>query len=271
MIPAYSSALVNARESEQPIRPAADGSGRLIQVDPATATVRFRTTDDSVETLDWDDAAAVLAAPLAPWRTFRWWYGQQHYSGTYWSRTQQDHVIYESRLELARLIYADFNQNVTSIAAQPFLLEAEVDGRWRRHVPDFLLRTPHGPVVVEVKPRDRVSAPTVAYTLSWARQLIEDRGWDYEVWCEPPPVELANLRFLAGYRDERRINQDVLELVKQADLDGLTVGQATAALPDLSSPLVRAAICHLLWNGTWVTDLDAPLQATSVLRKGARS
>lgn len=271
MIPAYSSALVNARESESPIRPAADRPDRLVRVDPATAVVRFRTAGDSVETLDWDEAAAVLAAPLAPWRTFRWWYGQQHYSGTYWSRTQQDHVIYESRLELARLIYADFNHNVTSIAAQPFLLEAEVDGRWRRHVPDFLLRTPHGPVVVEVKPRERVSAPTVAYTLSWARQLIEDRGWDYEVWSEPPAVELANLRFLAGYRDERRINKQVLELVRKADLDCLTVGQATAALPDLSRPLVRAAICHLLWNGTWVTDLDVPLQATSVLRTGARS
>ncbi|MEB3020035.1 TnsA-like heteromeric transposase endonuclease subunit [Mycolicibacter sp. MYC098] len=271
MISTYSCALVNGNEPVAPSRPTDDGPDRPIRVDPATATVRFRTTDDSVETLDWDDAAAVLAAPLAPWRTFRWWYGQQHYSGTYWSRTQRDHVIYESRLELARLIYADFDRNVTSIAAQPFLLEAEVDGRWRRHVPDFLLRTPHGPVVVEVKPRDRVSAPTVAYTLSWARQLIEDHGWEYEVWSEPPPVELANLRFLAGYRDERRINKEVLELVRQADLDCLTVGQATVVLRDLPRPLVRAAICHLLWHGTWVTDFDAPLQATSVLRKGTRS
>lgn len=271
MISAYSSVLVNGHEPISSCRPTEAGPDRSVRVDPATATIRFRTADDSVETLDWDDAAALLAAPLAPWRTFRWWYGQQHYSGTYWSRTQRDHVIYESRLELARLIYADFNHNVTSIAAQPFLLEAEVDGRWRRHVPDFLLRTPHGPVVVEVKPRERVSAPTVAYTLSWARQLIEDRGWDYEVWSEPPAVELANLRFLAGYRDERRINKEVLELVRKANLDCLTVGQATAALPDLSRPLVRAAICHLLWNGTWVTDLDVPLQATSVLRTGARS
>ncbi|GFG71489.1 hypothetical protein MSEN_32090 [Mycolicibacter senuensis] len=270
MIPAYSSALVNARESESPIRQAVDEPDRPVRVDPATAKVRFRTAEDSVETLDWDDAAAVLAAPLAPWRTFGWWYGQQHYSGTYWSRTQRDHVIYESRLELARLIYADFDRNVTSIAAQPFLLEAEVDGRWRRHIPDFLLRTSNGPVVVEVKPRQRVSAPTVAYTLTWARQLVEDRGWDYEVWSEPPPVELANLRFLAGYRDERRINQDVLDSVKQADLDCLTVGQATAVLSDLSRPLVRAAICHLLWHGALVTDLDAPLQSTSVLRRGAR-
>jgi len=270
MISTYSSAFVNGNEPVAPSRRADDGPDRPIHVDPASATVRFRTTGDSVETVDWDDAAAVLAAPLAPWRTFRWWYGQQHYSGTYWSRTQRDHVIYESRLELARLIYADFDRNVTSIVAQPFLLEAEVDGRWRRHIPDFLLRTPNGPVVVEVKPRRRVSVPTVAYTLSWARQLIEDRGWEYEVWSEPPAVELANLRFLAGYRDERRINKQVLELVRKADLDCLTVGQATAVFRDLPRPLVRAAICHLLWHGMLVTDLDTPLQSTSVLGKGAR-
>jgi hypothetical protein len=42
-----------------------------------------------------------------PWRVFRWYQGQQHYSGTYWSSTQRDHVIYESRLELAALLLSD--------------------------------------------------------------------------------------------------------------------------------------------------------------------
>lgn len=45
--------------------------------------------------------------------------GQKHYSGSYWSSTQADHVIYESRLELARLLYADFDRDVTAIVAQP--------------------------------------------------------------------------------------------------------------------------------------------------------
>lgn len=270
MISTYSSALVNEHPLVSCDEQVDDIPERPVRVDPTCATVRLRTADASVEIFDWADAEAILAAPLTPWRTFRWWYGQQHYSGTYWSRTQFDHVIYESRLELARLIYADFDEDVTSIAAQPFLLEVEVDGRVRRHIPDFLLSTPRGPVVVEVKPRHRVSAPTVAYTLSWARQLVEDRGWDYEVWSEPPAVELANLRFLAGYRDQRRLNQDVLDVVEQADFDCLTVVQATALFRDRPRPLVRAAICHLLWRGTLVTDLDTPLQSTSVLIRGAR-
>ena len=64
---------------------------------------------------------AVADVPLAQ--------GQRHYSGTYWSATMGDHVIYESRLELARLLFADFDPSVRRIVAQPFLLKAEVEGR----------------------------------------------------------------------------------------------------------------------------------------------
>jgi hypothetical protein len=50
--------------------------------------------------------------------------GQAHYPGYYWSATTGGHVIYESRLELARLLLAGFSPDVTAIAAQPFLLRA---------------------------------------------------------------------------------------------------------------------------------------------------
>jgi hypothetical protein len=57
----------------------------------------------------------------------------------YWSATMRGHVIYESRLELARLIFADFDQSVHRILAQPFLLKAKADGRICKHVPDYFL------------------------------------------------------------------------------------------------------------------------------------
>ncbi|MFI9580812.1 hypothetical protein ACIHCQ_02965 [Streptomyces sp. NPDC052236] len=47
-----------------------------------------------------------LLQSACPWRTFRWYKGQKHYSGTYWSSTMRDHVIHESRLELTRLLLA---------------------------------------------------------------------------------------------------------------------------------------------------------------------
>ncbi|MFJ7492411.1 hypothetical protein ACIQZB_14375 [Streptomyces sp. NPDC097727] len=74
----------------------------------------------------------------APWRTFRWYKGQKHYSGIYWSTTVRDHVIYESRLGSARLLFADFDAAVRFVVAQPFLLKAEVDGKLRKHIPDVL-------------------------------------------------------------------------------------------------------------------------------------
>lgn len=268
----YPTALVKTGSPVPTCRAGARTPELPTQVDRRAAVISFRTTtDDQIQTADWVDAAVVLSAPLAPWRTFRWWYGQQHYSGTYWAKTQNDHVIYESRLELARMLYADFEPSVTSIAAQSFLIEADVDGKRRRHIPDFLLSTRNGPIVVDVKPRHRVAVPKVAYTLAWTRHLIEDLGWDYEVWSEPPPVELNNIRFLAGYRDERRINRDVLDAVSRLDVEGLTIEQAVTAHAGLPVPLVRAALCHRLWCGAIATDLDAPLQSTAVLRKGPNS
>ena len=99
-----------------------------------------------------------------PWRTFRWYKGQKHYSGLYWSATTRTHVPYESRLELARLLDADFDTAVSGIVSQPFLLSAVVDGQRRRHVPDYLLVSDDGPIVVDVKPEARLGNPKVAST-----------------------------------------------------------------------------------------------------------
>lgn len=60
------------------------------------------------------------------------------------------HVICESRLELARLLMADFDASVKHIVAQPFMVQMPIGGKMRRHVPDYLLRADGSPVVVDV-------------------------------------------------------------------------------------------------------------------------
>jgi hypothetical protein len=95
-------------------------------------------------------------------------------------------VIYESRLELARLLYADFDPSVRRVVAQPFLLTAKVSGVERKHVPDDSLLTDSWPVVVDVKPASTLIKPKVACTLTWTRSAIQARRWIYEVWAEPP-------------------------------------------------------------------------------------
>jgi hypothetical protein len=54
-------------------------------------------------------------------------------------------------MELARLLFADFDRSVSRIVAQPFLMTAHVEGAERRHIPGFLLMTDSGPLVVDVK------------------------------------------------------------------------------------------------------------------------
>ncbi|MFJ5607867.1 TnsA-like heteromeric transposase endonuclease subunit [Streptomyces sp. NPDC093221] len=117
-----------------------------------------------VEDLEWPSVPLGLLREARPWRMFRWYKGQQHYSGTYWSATVGDHVIYESRLELGRLLFADFAPEMRHIIAQPFMLKADVDGKVRKHIPDYLLVTDDGPVVVDVKPRHRLEKPEIAFS-----------------------------------------------------------------------------------------------------------
>ncbi|MFJ8545518.1 TnsA-like heteromeric transposase endonuclease subunit [Streptomyces sp. NPDC093586] len=167
----------------------------------ASARVSVRQADECVvEDSEWASAPLDLLRHAQPWRTFRRYKGRQHPSDTYWAATVRDHVIYESRLEPARLLFADFAPDVRQVVAQPFLLKAVVEGRLRRHVPDYPLLTDDGPVLVDVKPRHRLERPKVAFACAWTRAAVASRGRRYEVWSEPDPHELENVRFLAGYR-----------------------------------------------------------------------
>lgn len=202
-----------------------------------------------------------------PWRTFRWHREQMHYSGSFWSVTEGSLVIYESRLELAWLLCADFDRSVSRIVAQPFLMTAQVDGVVRRHVPDFLLMTDCGPLVVDVKPARRLARPEVASTFAWSRQVIESRGWRFVVRSEPDPVRLENIRFLAGYRRSWLFAPEVVDRLDAAVPDGSSLEAAFAAAPEFEPERVRATVLHMVWSGRFVTDLDVRLGRGSVLRR----
>ncbi|MFE3783344.1 TnsA-like heteromeric transposase endonuclease subunit [Amycolatopsis sp. NPDC059090] len=135
------------------------------------ASVRFRCSGSAAEVVGPGETIEVGALTgAAPWRTFRWREGQKHYSGNFWSATENDFVIYESRLELTRLLFADFDQSVQHIVAQPFMLQVDVDGVLRQHIPDYLLFTDEERVVVDVKPHHRVERPGNDFTFAWTRR-----------------------------------------------------------------------------------------------------
>ena len=154
---------------------ATDGSGREDPAGFAEPVVSLRMADGSEVHRPLRDVRARQVVAAVPWRGTRSARGQAHYPGCYWSATTSAHVIYESRLELARLLIADFDPAVTAIAAQPFLLRAAVGGRVRRHVPDFLLV--HADQTVRwcnVKPAARLADPEVAEALEWPGRLVRE-------------------------------------------------------------------------------------------------
>ena len=237
--------------------------------EPTNVEVRWRPDDGDEVAGSFDEFDANLLKSSVPWRVFRWRKGQRHYSGSYWSSTMDAHVIYESRLELSRLIFADFDRSVSRIFAQPFILAANVGCKRRRHIPDYLLMADDGPIVVDVKPAAQLARPKVAETLAWTQQVVDARGWRYEVWTEPSTVELENIRFLGGYRRAWLFRPEILEQLSDLDLDGLTIGEVMALRHEIPAALVQSSVFHLLWRQVYTTDLSRPLSSRHVLRSTA--
>jgi len=205
-------------------------------------------------------ATGVLSA--LPWRTFRSRRGQRHFPGLYWSSTTGGHVVYESRLELARLLLADADSLVVGIAAQPFLVSDET----RRHVPDFLLARADGSVlIVNVKPADRLADERVAAALHWAQEVFEARGWAHEIWSAADPNVLSNTRFLAGYRRSAHLDRAVVAAAAAVDVAGMTIAAAESAFFAAGICEPRPILLHLLWSGALRADLTCPLSADTLL------
>lgn len=238
-----------------------------VHVDLGSAAVAYRPAAGEERSVSAGEVSSVALFSAAPWRTFRGHFGQRHYSGTYWSATQGDHVIYESRLELANLLLADFDPAVRQIVAQPFLLRAEVGGRLCRHIPDYLLDTGDGPVVVDVVRRERMIQPEIVLLCAWTRRIVESLGWCYRVVNEPPRIRLANTRFLAGYRRDWLFNKLILAELRcsRDQLAGLSIADAERTVLRWPQQLVRPALMHLLWRREFRVELEEPLRPSTVL------
>jgi len=234
-----------------------------------TGLVSFKDGSGQVSTVELAAADAGRLVAGMPWRVFRWRRGQAHYSGWYWSSTAGGHVVYESRLELARLLLADFDPQVAAIAAQPFCVSAEAGGRKRRHVPDFLLIGADGAVsVVNVKPAGQLAVPEVADALGWAAEVFASRGWRHEIWSGTGAAVLANVRFLAAYRFPGRVDAAAVDELGRAVLGAVSIGEVeTRFAGRFPVQVCRPALLHLVWRGTFRAALDEPLSAATVLER----
>lgn len=230
--------------------------------------VRYRRADGEFADTTLDRVAVDDVVGGLPVREFRWYKGRRHYSGWYWSSTTGRLVAYESRLELARIMLADFDRNVSAIAAQPFQLVGADGSRIRRHVPDVLLVGAGGLVtVVDVKAASKLADPGVQAQFSWTRQLAALRGWGFEAWSGEDQRLLDNVRFLAGYRRNSVIAGDLIPAVLDGARGQPTIGSIESSLSDrYPLALVRPVVLHLLWTGRLDADLDRPLGAGVAVR-----
>jgi hypothetical protein len=232
----------------------------------ATVWLRFDAGEVAVEL---DQVRLRDFGGSVPWRRWRSHHGQAHLSGSYWAATTGGHVIYESRLELARLLLADFDPQVAGMWAQPCRLVATVNGRQRQHVPDFLFASRSGEVsVVNVKPATRLADPKIAEALVWPGEMVTAHGWRYEVWSGCDPVVLENVRFLAGYRRPGAVAEDLIAWAWQEVRDGEPLGVVERRLASGSPEwTVRPALLALLWRHRLTTDLSRPLSGDAILRR----
>lgn len=242
------------------------GSCRL--VNSPEATVRIRRSDDRVDVGDLRDVRLRQFDAAVPWREFRWYRTQRHFSGSYWSATMEAPVGYESRLEYVNLLLADFDPRVVWILSQPFLIDGDDHGTARRHVPDYLLiHADDSACVIDVKPRDKLSRPKVRDSLAWSRRVIERHGWEYRVLSEPDPVVLSNVQFLAGYRRRFQFPDAQVAAATGALRTPLTLGEAVRAVAPIEGDIrfARSLVLHLLWMRQLNADLTRPLSSTSLL------
>jgi putative transposase len=224
--------------------------------------VRYRADDEQFVDTVLDRVVVDEVTAGLPVREFRSYKGQRHYSGWFFSTTMNRLIAYESRLELARLLVADFDPRVVGIAGQPFQLIGADGPRIRRHVPDVLLASAEGDVrIVDVKPAHRLADPEVQALHSWVRL----RGWGFEEWSGCGRTRLENIRFLAGYRRPATVSVDLVAEVVGAVGAGCSVLDVECRLRRHPSMLVRQVVMHLLWRGVLASDLERALDRGSML------
>ena len=84
---------------------------------------------------------------------------------------------------------------------------------------------------------------------------------------EPDPVQFGNVRFLAGYRREWLINQEILVDIRsqRARFAGMSIAEAETSLSGCPKQLVRPALLHLVWSNEYSVAPDEPLRPPTVL------
>ncbi|MEU0480965.1 TnsA-like heteromeric transposase endonuclease subunit [Streptosporangium sp. NPDC006013] len=226
--------------------------------------VAYVDADGVERSVKLEELSRVKLEAARPVRSFPSYAGQRNYPGWYWSATMGRLVGFESWVERDHLIAIDFDPVVTAVASQPFWLRWSVDGRLRRHAPDFFVRVAGGGVLVlDSRPLDRIGESD-REAFQATQQACDLLGWRYAVWGTMNGVVVANQRWLAGYRHPRCMDEAVAAQLREvfaqplALMDGAElVGDPIATLP---------VLFHLMWRHELEADLSLVLSDRSIVK-----
>lgn len=209
------------------------------------------------------DLVLLAVERAVPIRRFFAWPGKRNYEGVWWSTTVRAHVPFESLLERQYLMWADFEPEIVAVAAQPLaLLWPRGTAGHKNHVPDFFVRLSNGDGrLVDVRHPDRVDDAAAQFDLT--RRVCAEVGWQYAVFTGLDPVAEQNVRWLAGYRQDRCAPTDgAFGAITSCFSPPLPLGlgaHRVARSTGLSKDLVLANVLHLLWRRQLSANLSAVL------------
>jgi hypothetical protein len=209
------------------------------------------------------DLASVPATGCQPVRRFSWRTGQRHRPGLQYLVSTGRHHGFESIAEQRLLLALDFTGGLVDVLAQPFRLGFATVTGGREHIPDFLVLTGGGGVLIDVRPGDRIGDED-RVCFAAAREAALATGWRYLVVTGWRPHAQTNLDTLSA---QRRPLRDQLSV--QAELMSVAA-KAPRAFGDLVAAtrlpaVARAHALHLIWHHRLGIDLSAPLGDDTVV------
>lgn len=209
------------------------------------------------------DLASVPTAGCEPVRRFSWRTRQRHRPGLQYLVSTGRHHGFESIAEQRLLLALDFTGGLVDVLAQPFRLGFATATGWRAHIPDFLVLTGGGGVLIDVRPGDRIGDED-RVCFAAAREAALAVGWRYLVVTGWRPHVQTALDTLSAQRRPLRDQLGVqAELMSVAASGPRSFGELVAAtrLPAVA----RAHALHLIWHRRLGIDLSAPLCDATVV------
>lgn len=186
---------------------------------------------------------------------------EKTHQGFYWFSQTRQLVWHETMLEYAALMYLDFADDVSAIAAQPMLISF---GDGTAHFPDFMVLTARGEqAIVDVHRADKIEEDPSQFERTF--DLCQRVGWTFRLFAGLTEVQIANLEWISRFRHPSYLptKQGRDELVGLASR-GVTLGEVLDRYRGSQSPVI-GQLYNMIWNRQVGFDLSQAMSTDSAV------